>query len=520
MPPTFPPSPSTRRRLAGWLLALLCVCGHSAIRPASAQPASGRPTGPAAARPKDPFTRGLELFRQGKLDEAITALREAEAADPRDAVTQNWLGFILFRARRYDESIRSLRRALELNASNPDTYNNLGNAYLAKGDLAAAIEQYRQAVDLVKDQPGKHGDLYYNLGNALVRKGDLDDALQAFLKAEQANPKDALVQNNLGYLYERKHALNPEQNPISAAVDRYKRATELDPNSPVFARNLGLAARKMQGQPELALRALRRAIQLDPKDYASHVALAEELQNGNQIAQSISEYRIAAQLRPNEFVPRYNLGLLLVRLPSPNYAEALTQLQQAIKIRPSDHRALSALGYVCYKANRIDDAEKYYRQAVKSAPDNASSHANLGLALDRLGRVPEAIAAWKEALKLDPADNATRSMLGSAYLNQRKYAEAAAEYGEIVRRDPRDAGAQNNLGYAYEKLGKINEAILAYKAAIESNPRLAVAYNNLGACYERTGQKELARQNYQRALQVDPSNAEAKKNLARLGAAG
>lgn len=521
-------------RLSLWIAAASFGAGvFTSGTPAWAAPAQNeKPKEAREARDpkkiKDNFARGMEYFKQGNLNEALVAFREEEEENPKDPIVHSWVGFVLFKQGRYEEAIKSLNRSVQLGPNNPDTYNNLGNAYLASGQVDAAIEAYRQSVNLLKDRTDKNPDPYYNLGNALVKKGDLEGALAAFTEAERLAPDDPLIQNNLGFVYERKYGQENEPGLLRQAVDHYRRAVDRDPNNPVFQRNFGQAARKIDGEREAAVKALRRAVELDPKDYNSHLALAEEYQSDSP-DQAIAEYKAAAGLRPNEFVPRYNLGLLYARqaadVPAgPNrtsrYQNAITQLEAAVKIRPTDSRALSALGWVNYKADRLTEAANWYRKAVQADPQLQSAHANLGLVMDRLRKPDAAIQHWNDALKLDPTDVSSRALLASAYLGKRRYAEAANHYQQVVKANPRDARSYNNLGYAYEKLGKMDEAISAYKTAIEIDPRLAIAHNNLGAAYERRGNPELAKQYYLKARQIDPNFEDAKRNLQRLNGRG
>lgn len=477
---------------------------------------------------KDNFQRGMEYYKDGNLAEALASFREEEQDNAKDPIVHSWIGFVLFKMGRNDEAIKELNKSIQLGPNNPDTYNNLGNAYLASGQVDAAIEAYRQGANLLKDRSDKNPDLYYNLGNALVKKGDLDGALDAFNKAEKLDGDDPLIQNNLGYVYERMYAQDNRAALLREAVDHYRRAVNRDPQNAVFQRNYGLAARKLDGEHDQAMKALRRAVELDSKDYNSHLALAEEYQ-GDNADQAIAEYKIAANLRPNEFVPRYNLGLLYARQAGDvpmgparmaRYQNAITQLEAAVKIRPTDQRALSALGWVNFKADRLEDAATYYGKAIQADPQLQSAHANLGLVMDRLHRPDAAIQHWSDALKLDPTDVSTRALLASAYLGKRQYAEAANHYQQVVKQNPKDARSYNNLGFAYEKLGKMDEAISAYKTAIEIDPRLAIAHNNLGAAYERRGNPELAKQYYQKARQIDPNFEDAKRNLQRLNGGG
>ncbi|MFN3651519.1 MAG: tetratricopeptide repeat protein [Armatimonadota bacterium] len=519
------PFPTRARRGLGLTLAASAMLVLAGPQSLSAAPAKSRSAAKAPAPAADPFTRGKELFKQGKLADALAAFQEAEKKSPKDAVVQSWLGFVHFKLRRHDEAIQHLRASLELSPNDPDTYNNLGNAYLAKGEVEPAIAAYQQAVEKVKDRPGGQSDFHYNLGNALVKKGDLDAALASFQEAERQAPKDALVQNNLGYVYERKYAALPDPKMLEKAVAHYRKATELAPKSAVFYRNLGLAARRQEGGAAEAVTALTRAVELDARDFSSHLALAEEHQAAGKTAEAIASYRSAIGLRPNEFVPRYNLGLLYARQAAQtgnntqrlrHYNSSLVELQQAVKIEPKDPRALSAMGYVCFKAGKTKDAAEWYRKALEVAPDSQAAHANLGLVLERLANPEGAIRHWREAVRLDPADAETRVLLASAYLSQGMHEEAVAEYREVLKLK-QDGSVYNNLGFALEKLSRTDEAIAAYKQAVEANPKLAVAHNNLGACYARQGQKDLARQHYQKALEIDPKFADAKKNLDRLG---
>src|SRR5687767_8822488 len=64
---------------------------------------------------KDPFTRGMELFKAGKLEEALAAFKQAETTEPNDAIIQSWIGFIHFKQNRHDDAIKFLTKSIQLN---------------------------------------------------------------------------------------------------------------------------------------------------------------------------------------------------------------------------------------------------------------------------------------------------------------------------------------------------------------------------------------------------------------------
>jgi Flp pilus assembly protein TadD len=74
------------------------------------------------------LTRGMELYQQGKLKEAIEATRQSTTLAPTSALAANNLGYFLFLAGEVDEAAAELRRALSLDPSLELARNNLAVA--------------------------------------------------------------------------------------------------------------------------------------------------------------------------------------------------------------------------------------------------------------------------------------------------------------------------------------------------------------------------------------------------------
>lgn len=115
---------------------------------------------------------------------------------------------------------------------NPDLYYryyNLGNALQKIGDFAAAIDAYRQALSHKTDG----ADGWNNLGNALRQVGEYNAAIEAYEQALSFNPEDATAWSNLGNVYHRQGQFNP-------ASDCYHRAIVLQPDHGDAQFNLSL----------------------------------------------------------------------------------------------------------------------------------------------------------------------------------------------------------------------------------------------------------------------------------------
>ena len=69
-----------------------------------------------------------------------------------------------------------------------------------KGDLDAAIAEYRKALAIKPELADAHADL----GLALYHKGDLDAAIAEYRKALAIKPDDARRHDNLGNALKRQ----------------------------------------------------------------------------------------------------------------------------------------------------------------------------------------------------------------------------------------------------------------------------------------------------------------------------
>ena len=143
-------------------------------------------------------------------------------------------GFASLQQKNFDEAIRSFRKAVTLahhNLCQPRAkdeiegkiaamaHNTLATALLAKGDLDAAIFDFREGLRL----DPQSGILHDGLGNALLAKGDKEGAAVEFGEAAQLDPNLAVLHNNLG----RALAAKGDQQ---GAVNEYRRALNLNPN--------------------------------------------------------------------------------------------------------------------------------------------------------------------------------------------------------------------------------------------------------------------------------------------------
>lgn len=125
---------------------------------------------------------GSHLTRGGgsaARDEAIRALRRADALSSGNAETLHDLGLALRYAERTEEGVAVLTQATQACPDHTLAWMNLGTALVENGEHARALACLSRAVAL---SPGL-AEAHYNNGNGLHAAGELERAAQAFLRS-------------------------------------------------------------------------------------------------------------------------------------------------------------------------------------------------------------------------------------------------------------------------------------------------------------------------------------------------
>ncbi len=162
--------------------------------------------------------QGAALYRLGRLDQAIDALRQAADLTPTAAEPLSDLGAALDESGRLEEALAAFDKALALYPRHPQALNNQALVLLALGRPAEALAQYDKAVEAKPD----YATAWVNRADALAALGRFEEALTSTGQTIAIEPgsADAWVRRGdmLGYL-----------RRLDEAAKSYARARELDP---------------------------------------------------------------------------------------------------------------------------------------------------------------------------------------------------------------------------------------------------------------------------------------------------
>ncbi len=384
----------------------------------------------------------------------------------------------------------------------PEIAKSLGVSYVVQGSVQGSGDDLFVVLNLLDDQgkpvgqalqpfSGKRQDL-------LTLEDNMFSALQpALAPASQPTvafrPTDNTSAYEL-YLKGRNTFTRGELDPknVQTAIGFYQQATKADPNF----------ALAWAGLADAYLRVYKSS--KDPN--ASQQALAAA-QQANRIpgADGIPEVQ-------------YTLGSVLNA--SGKTAEAVSVLQDALKLAPNSDEAYRRLGDTYRAAGKKDEAIAAYKKAIDLNPYFWFNYNLLGTTSYRFGMYDQALAAFKKVTELDPNNAPAYANMGVIYFTQNKWNDAVTTFEKSLSLKP-TADTYSNLATQYFYLHKYDKAVENYEKAIGLGPKDQFLMGNLASGYWWAGDKPKALKAYDEAivlaskeLQVNPRDANVMGNLA------
>jgi len=115
------------------------------------------------------------------------------------------------------------------------------NRLFEEGKFGQALERYAKALDMDPDNPV----LQFNAGDALYRDGKYEEARERFGKVGAA--RDRRLAGASHFNSGNSHL---QEGKLDKAIEEYKKALRINPSDPAAKRNLELARKKKQEQPQ------------------------------------------------------------------------------------------------------------------------------------------------------------------------------------------------------------------------------------------------------------------------------
>jgi len=207
------------------------------------------------------------------------------------------------------------------------------------------------------------------LARIAYKERDYKGALGYLAHARDIAPQDAQVHFFFGMVC-------VEMDLQQEAYESLKTAVQLEPDNPYFNYVFGAVTMSRQDGRE-GYPYLKRYCELKPEDPRGHLALGEAYFYGHDFDLARRELKLVQSNPQTASTAKLFLGRLANR--EENYAEAIAELQEAIRENPRLADAYAELGLAYRKQKQYLNAEDSLLKALQINPDNYEANLNLAI---------------------------------------------------------------------------------------------------------------------------------------------
>jgi len=291
------------------------------------------------------------------------------------------------------------------------------------------------------------------------------------------------------------------------------------------ALNLLGMVRAEQHRNDEAERLFLRVIEHDPKMAGAHVNLGLLYAQTSRTAEAVTQLENALRIEPNRRDAVTALaGLLRTEartVAATNPEEALSYLVKARKVAPEDPDVLCDFGMVALRVNLNNDAAEAFRSALANRQDDPAALYGLGRAQIGLAKYQDARATFEHYLKLKPSDPSARYAMGLALAALQQPEDAKREFESSIQLQPAQTESYFQLGLLMLEQRQLDSAAEDFHHVLERDARHEGALTGIGRVEFERKNYSSAEMYFRQAIVADSEQRQAHYylglTLARLG---
>jgi len=419
--------------------------------------------------------------------------------------------------------------ALKVLSSIPDSarsaklYAALGAAYEQRKDYKSAIDAYKHAIVLDRDNL----DAIRGLAENLLNDGQLDAALEQYKVIADSNPEDAQTYVRMAEIYRR-------EGKYDLALENLKRADTLVPDTMDVPYSMA-AVYQAQGRYDDAIKLLQDLLKKTEK---SEIGTSQ----GDRNNRAIFIERLGMIYREQEnYTAAVDTFRKMLTLGDENarsgyqeiidtyreaklWPQATATAKEAVQKMPEDRDLRMVLDAQLADMGEFDQAVTDIRAMLKGGPEDHDVYIRLGIIYTRAKRWSDAEQALSKAEQVSgkPEDKAYVEFLrGDLYQRQKLFDQAESEFRKVLAStspsDPQAAATLNYLGYMNADRGvKLEESLSFIKQALSLEPNNGAYLDSLGWVYYKLGKFDLAEESLNKAAVHMGSDPTVQEHLGDL----
>ncbi len=439
------------------------------------------------------------LAKNGKLKEALPLYDKALHYDPRNAQAYMNRGAVNYMLGNYETAKRDLSAAINLDSSKGENFFNRGLANINLGSYRQAKEDFKTAEALFDKADNKKSSdqakQAYQAVQAMAaqRKQNNQSAPAKVNKQDNQEQPSFKTSSNEALNKEYTSQLMTSLSNTGSMLEKFKEARQRAGSEPGVMPDFEAYAASMReqagqkfkqenaqktfldykdeaykkqaaGDIEGALKAIDKAIELNPKEADLYRQRAQINRAAKDPKAAIADYTKAISLNPKDASSFYDRALLKEMIGDKKGAKQ--DMKQAENL--------------------------YQEQGNKEGVKQAKEMQNL----------------WEGKQVSSPRQDKD-FIDGANAFNSGKYQEALNHWDNLIKKYPNDASAYYNSAITHAKLGNIEQAEKRYKEAIKHNPNMAEALDGLSSTLIGQGKVQEALPYIAQSLKINPENPTA-----------
>ena len=239
----------------------------------------------------------------------------------------------------------------------------------------------------------------------------------------------------------------------------------------------------IDGQFDAAIAEYNAVLAMDPLNDSLYARLVKPLILSRKMDDAVKAARRAVQINDQR---AENLTALAEALDwQGNYIEALDFALRATELTPNSATAWAVVAEVYADLNRPERALPAGQKAVQLDDNNAEAHRNYAYAQEARGNYKSATAEYQRAVQLRPKWAYLYVNLARNYRILNNFKDAIATLQQAQKIAPKDPQVYDELGWTYSLSGDSARAIAQLKKAIEVDSEYEVPYGHLGRTWRR-----------------------------------
>jgi tetratricopeptide (TPR) repeat protein len=229
------------------------------------------------------------------------------------------------------------------------------------------------------------------------------------------------------------------------------------PSKALYQRYLRQAESGLRlGRPEMAMRAARKAIEVNHAGSQAHGLLGRVLAMQGRLEDSSQSYKKALDLDPGNRQIIVELASVYDILKAYDLAASL--YESFLREHPEDTEFRHQLGLTYLLQNRYDQGVKALSQALREQPKSVGIATDLGYAFWQKGQLNKAKDTFQKAITLKPDAAPPTRFLAKIYVAQKRYSQALKVLDAFLKIKPRQLGIRELRAKLNYHLGK-HEAV-------------------------------------------------------------